>query len=40
MNSGIAYYWELRGGSEITTQREDFPGVSVVLPTLSEGLDI
>jgi len=40
INSGFAYDWELRGGSQISTGREDFAGGSAVLPMLSEGLEI
>ena len=40
MNSGFAYDWEHRRGSQITSGRGDFPGGSAVLPTLSVGLEI
>jgi hypothetical protein len=40
MNSGFAYGWEPRGGSQISTGTEDFAGGSAVLPTLSKGLEI
>jgi len=40
MNLGFAYDWEVRGGSQIRTGREDFAAGSAVPPMLSEGLEI
>jgi hypothetical protein len=40
MNSGFANDKGLRGGSQISTGREDFACGSAVLPMLSKGLEI
>jgi hypothetical protein len=39
-NTRFASDWELWGGSQISTGREDFAGGRAVLPTLSEALEI
>jgi len=37
---GLPIWLGALGGSQVSTGKEDFPGVSAVLPTLSEALDI